>query len=528
MDAEGAYRVRMVEQVCHIEECRQQVLVRERRVLIAEQAAHEGFTRLPPIFQISCRGTTMMVSVSAHASRPCKVALINPYELGRQPFALAEPAAWLRQMGCFVACIELSQQRLDRELLAGADLVALFLGMHTATRIAMGALPRIRELAPSAHLCAYGLYAPVNAAYLRAQGVHTVLDGEPEAGLIKLVGQLNGTDKPCEEAPAKLRLIKPDRSGLPPLANYAHLKLPDGGRKVVGFTEATRGCKHLCRHCPVVPVFQGHFRAVPREVVLEDIRQQIAQGARHISFGDPDFMNGPTHALRLARELHAEFPQATFDATIKIQHLLCHAHLLPDLKRAGLLFVTSAVESVDDRVLERLDKNHTRADFVRVVKMLRELKIALSPTFIPFTPWTTLAGYIDMLALLAELELVESVASVQLGIRLLVPAGSYLLKLSDFRERLDAFDPAMLGYRWRHADPKVDELQGAVMATVEDAERRELGRAEVFDAIWRLAHAVVGRDAPRLNAGCRGGAVPALSENWYCCAEPTDQQLQHF
>ncbi len=470
----------------------------------------------------------MMVSVSAHVSRPCKVALINPYDLGRQPFALAEPAAWLRKMGYSVTCIELSQQRLDGESLAGANLVALFLGMHTATRIAMEALPRIRELTPNAHLCAYGLYAPVNAAYLRARGVHTILDGEPETELIKLARQLSGADKPREEAPATLRLIKPDRSGLPPLANYAHLKMPNGSRKVVGFTEATRGCKHLCRHCPVVPVFQGRFRAVPREVVLQDIRQQIAQGARHISFGDPDFLNGPTHAVRLTCALHAEFPQVTFDATIKIQHLLRYEHLLPDLKRTGLLFVTSAVESVDDRVLERLDKNHTRADFVRVVGILRELKIALSPTFIPFTPWTTLAGYIDMLALLAELELVENVASVQLGIRLLVPAGSYLLKLDGFRERLDAFDPAMLGYQWRHSDPKIDELQSAVMATIKDAERRTFGRAEVFDTLWRLAHATAGCHAPRLDIGRRRSAIPALSENWYCCAEPTDQQLQHF
>lgn len=480
------------------------------------------------IFQTPRRGATISFKVNTELSRPPRVVLINPYELGRQPFALAEPAAWLRQMACDVVCIELSQQRLSEAALGRADLIALFLGMHTATRIAIEALPRIRALAPRAHLCAYGLYAPVNAEYLRARGVHTVLDGEPEAELMRLVGRLNGGRGLREEIPSKVRLIKPDRSGLPPLAHYAHLNLPDGGRKVVGFTEATRGCKHLCRHCPVVPVFQGRFRAVPREVVMEDIRQQIAQGARHISFGDPDFMNGPTHALRLSHALHAEFPDVTFDATIKIQHLLRHEDLLPELKRTGLLFVTSAVESVDDRVLEYLNKNHARADFVRAVKMLRELDIALSPTFIPFTPWTTLDGYIDLLTLLAELELVESVAPIQLGIRLLIPAGSYLLRLEGFRERLGAFDPTMLGYRWRHPDARVDELQRAVMAAIEEADQRGLGRALAFEAIWRLAHTAADRDVPRLNTACRGRPGPMLSENWYCCAEPTDQQLQRF
>jgi hypothetical protein len=461
--------------------------------------------------------------------RMLKVVLINPYELGRQPFALAEPAALLQQAGCKVACIELSQQRLDSEVLAGVDIVALFLGMHTATRIALEALPRIRSLAPAAHLCAYGLYAPMNATLLRSHGVRTVLDGEPETALLALARDLIGPPTPNKApAEAKLRFMKPERSLFPPLTKYAHLRMSDGTRKVVGFTETTRGCKHLCRHCPVVPVYQGRFRAVPLNVVMQDIRQQVTQGARHISFGDPDFMNGPTHALRVARALNGEFPALTFDATIKVQHLLEHQDKLPELKRAGLLFVTSAVEAIDDRVLKYLAKHHTRADFVGVVKRLRALEIALSPTFIPFTPWTTLAGYIDLLRALVDLELVESVAPVQLGIRLLVPKGSYMLKIEGFRERLDEFDPAILGYRWRHRDPRVDALQREVMAAIETADQGQLSRRETFESIWRLAFAAAGRAAPLLGGVDLGAPIPALSENWYCCAEPTEQQLRQF
>jgi radical SAM superfamily enzyme YgiQ (UPF0313 family) len=90
---------------------------------------------------------------------------------------------------------------------------------------------------------------------------------------------------------------------LPPLEKYAQLVLPGGARRTVGYTEASRGCKHLCRHCPVVPVYQGHFRIVQREVVMEDIRRQVAAGARHITFGDPDFFNGIGHAVELVRAL---------------------------------------------------------------------------------------------------------------------------------------------------------------------------------------------------------------------------------
>ena len=428
--------------------------------------------------------------------------------------------------------LDLSLEKLEPAVLREARVVAIYLGMHTATRIALEALPRIRRLAPQAHLCAYGLYAPMNAALLRDLGVGSVLDGEPEAALLELCARLRDAAVPDDRrAPAagtqKLRFVVPDRSVLPPLARYAHLVMPHGSTRVAGFAEGSRGCKHLCRHCPVVPVYEGRFRAVPLEVVLDDVRQQVREGARHISFGDPDFLNGPTHGLRLARALHAAFPDVSFDATIKIQHLLDHAALLPALRASGCLFVTSAVEAVDDEILRLLAKNHTSADFDRAVSLTRAAGIALAPTFVAFTPWTTLEGYLALLERLVRLRLVESVPPVQLSIRLLVPAGSWLLRLPGFADRLAPFDGALLGYPWQHRDPRVDRLQQDVQALVARCEAENLPRRAAFTAIWKLAHAAAARSAPPLPADL-GAPIPRLSEPWYCCAEPTAQQLQAF
>jgi len=430
-----------------------------------------------------------------------------------------------------VSCLDLSLQKLDAGLLEHASLVAVYVGMHTATRIAVQALPRIRLLAPKAHLCVYGLYAPMNEALLRALGVDTVLGGEVEPALLSLCQRLRINGNPSQSEPvvslSKIAFEVPDRSGLPKLSRYAHLVLPDGSTRVAGFAEGSRGCKHLCRHCPVVPVYQGKFRIVPADVVMEDIRQQVKEGATHISFGDPDFFNGPTHGLRLARALHEAFPRVTFDATIKIQHLIDHKELLPELRASGCLFITSAVEAVDDDILRHLDKNHTSRDFDRAVALTREAGIALAPTFVAFTPWTTLDGTIALLERLVELRLVESVPPVQLTIRLLVPEGSWLLKLPGFRERLLAFDPALLGYPWIHRDPRVDRLQQDLQAQVARCEQGAVPRREVFAAIWRMAHEAAARPAPKL-AGDLGAPIPRLSEPWYCCAEPTEQQLQSF
>ncbi len=461
-----------------------------------------------------------------------RVVLINPYEIGRQPFGLAEPATMLIEVGCTVDCVDLSIQRLDHDLLANAELVGIYVAMHTATCIAVEALPRIREIAPGAHICVYGLYAPMNETLLRSLGVDTVLGGEFEPGLLSVVDRLRSGSVAVQTESvislSKVPFMVPDRSQLPGLSKYAHLIMPDGAQKTVGFIEASRGCKHLCRHCPIVPVYEGKFRIVPCDVIAADIRNQVNAGAEHISFGDPDFFNGPSHALKVVRALHKEFPRVTYDATIKISHILRHQDLLPELKTTGCLFITSAVESVDDRILEYLDKGHTTDDFVTAVQALRKLGIALAPTFVPFTPWTTIWGYIDLLQKVIDLQLVESVPPVQLSIRLLVPNGSYLLKLPGFWKQVEEFDATTLGHPWRHQDPRVDKLQKAVQACVVEAEQNDRSRSETFATIWRLAHRALSRVSPVLTRDYLGERIPRLSEPWYCCAEPTSQQLVSF
>ena len=236
--------------------------------------------------------------------------------------------------------------------------------------------------------------------------------------------------------------------------------LGDGTRRVVGYTEASRGCRHLCRHCPVVPIYNGQFRVVQPDVVLADIDAQVAAGAEHITFGDPDFFNGPTHAMRIVEALHAAHPAVTYDVTIKVEHLLRHRDLLPRLRETGCLFVTSAVESIDDRVLALLDKGHTRRDFFEAVGVVPRGGRR------PGADIRRVSSVDDARRLLrvcsqviAELDLVEHVAPIQLAIRLLIPEGSRLLELDEVRPLIGPFDPKTLTYRWAHPDPRVDALQ---------------------------------------------------------------------
>jgi radical SAM superfamily enzyme YgiQ (UPF0313 family) len=440
-----------------------------------------------------------------------KVLLVSTYDLGRQPFGLASPAAWLRADGHQVTLADLSRSPLPASSEGPPDLVAFFLPMHTATRLALPLVGKMRAAHPDARLCAYGLYAPLNAEALRAAGVETILGGEFEQGLRDLARQVPEPSLP-QISLARQRFLVPDRTGLPPLGAYAQL-VTNGARRLAGHTEASRGCKHLCRHCPVVPVYRGVFRVVQREVVLEDIRRQVAAGAEHITFGDPDFFNGPGHAVAIVEALHREWPTLTYDVTVKIEHLLQHRELLPVLKATGCLFVVSAVESLDDAVLERLAKNHTRSDFEEALTLMRAAGLALSPTFIPFTPWTTRQSYRDFLRALLRLELANQVAPIQLAIRLLITQGSLLLELPEVRAAIGPFDPLALTYPWRSQDPALDGLAAAAQRTVAREERRAAPRIEIFRQIWDMAEAGPWPvETPRPARA----TIPYLTEPWYC------------
>ncbi len=467
--------------------------------------------------------------------------------MGRQPFGLASPAAWLIEAGVEVTCVDLAKQRLVDDVVRDAEVVGFFLPMHMATRLALPVIDRVRVIQPSARVVAYGLYAPLNEALLREHGVTHVLGGEFEQDLVDAALKGRATREEATATPPvhdlvcplpgrdvaqpiaiqsvgppfraalplpRLEFRVPARDGLLPLTRYATLQVLDE-RRTAGYTEASRGCKHRCRHCPIVPVYDGRFRVVPADVVLADVRGQVVAGARHITLGDPDFFNGIRHADLVVRRFAREFPGVTYDVTIKVEHLLRHAAMLPVLRETGCAFVTTAVESVDDHVLARLEKGHTRADFERIVGLCRDARLPLAPTFMPFTPWTTLQGYLDLLYAIEGLDLVEHVSPIQLAIRLLIPQGSRMLELEDVRRVTAAFDARSLTYPWTHSDPAVDALQTELTHLV--GVKLSSSRRDVFARVWDLAHDRAGTRAMRREAPLVSrAAIPYLNEPWYC------------
>ena len=451
-----------------------------------------------------------------------QILLVSTYELGHQPHGIALPAAFLERAGFHPAALDLSVEPLDPERILRARLVAISVPMHTALRLGIAAAGRIRRIRPDAVLCFHGLYAPQNAARLLSAGARAVLGGECEEELVALASALERgeadlsrfvRDGPGAALP-RLAHPVPSRAALPAPDRYARLAEPGGRERTAGYAEASRGCKHLCRHCPVVPIYRGRFFAVPVEIVASDVERQVAAGVTHVTFGDPDFLNGPSHALRVARAVHQRFPALTFDFTAKVEHLLRHRAAVAELAGLGALFVTSAVESLSDLVLDRLAKGHTRADALRAFDLCAEAGLTLRPSLIPFTPWSTLDDLLDLLDVFEARGWLAQLDPVQLAIRLLLPPGTPLLADPDLV--LDGLDEEALTWRWTHPDPRMDALHARVAAAVEEGVTRGDDPLAVVARVKALALAAAGREHVHVARPFSGARTPRLTESWFC------------
>ncbi|MGH9183957.1 MAG: CUAEP/CCAEP-tail radical SAM (seleno)protein [Acidimicrobiales bacterium] len=452
-----------------------------------------------------------------------RVLLVSTYELGHQPLHVASPAAALRARGHDVACLDLAVQPWDPELVSGAGAVAFSVPMHTAMRLALRAAAAVRRDRPGLPICLYGLYAPVSRDLTVGALADRVIAGEYEPALVEWVDGLATEPAGATAAPdaqvvhlGRNHFEVPARDLLPPLERYAHLAL-HGEERVVGYAEASHGCAHRCRHCPVPVVYDGRLRIVGEDVVVADVAQQVGAGARHITFGDPDFLNGVHHSLRVVRAVHQRFPQLTFDCTTKVELILRHEGIWAELAELGCLFVVSAFESVNDEILARLDKGHTRADAARAAALLREHGVEVRPSFLPFTPWTTLDDLVELVDFVAAHDLVGNVDPVQYTIRLLLPEGSLLLDRADLRPHLGPYDPERLTYTWSAADPRVDELQARLATLVETGVASGEPPGATYLTVSRAVREAVGLGAGPGSVGA--GSVegrPRLTEPWFC------------
>jgi len=453
-----------------------------------------------------------------------RLLLLSTYELGHQPLHAASPAGALRAAGHEVRCLDLSIQKLEGAALEWAEAVGVSVPMHTAMRLGIKAGEIVKAHDPSLPVCFYGLYAPVGRDTTVGVVADRVIAGEYERGLVAWANRLAQGDAAGTGSHEDLiqlghdPFVLPARDLLPELDGYAHLAL-DGTERRVGYVEASHGCAHECRHCPVPVVYGGRIRLVPQDVVVADVEQLVNMGAEHITFGDPDFLNGWRHSLKVVRAIHERWPHLTFDVTTKVEHVLERHDIWAEMAASGCLFVVCALETTNDVILERLDKGHTTAQAVDAIELLRAHDIEVRPSFLPFTPWTTHDDMVEMMNFIVTHDLIANVDPVQYSIRLLLPEGSLLLSLPDMTSHLGPYDAEHLTYTWTAADPSIDELQRRLARLIEEATASDKPPGATFLDVYRTVLEAAGHSTSPPDDLIEVGSVegrPRLTEPWFC------------
>ncbi|MBD3868108.1 MAG: radical SAM protein [Acidobacteria bacterium] len=468
------------------------------------------------------RAATILITPLVNRSGPIRILLVSCYDLGRQPVALASAGAFLEQAGHQVDYLDLA---IDENIPDGPyRLIAFSTPMHTALRVAVDAAEASRRTLPGAHITFFGYYGWLNAGMLFERSLaDSVLGGEPEQQLLDLANRLaaaGAAKLPESRLPPMLTRPNypvPNRVRLPALERYARF-LEGGQTRLAGAVETTRGCKVLCTHCPIPPVYGGKFLAIPMDVVMADIANLVEAGAEHITFADPDFLNGPTHAKKVVGAMHERFPDLTFDFTARVRHVLDNRAILAEFARCGARFAVSAVESLNERVLRILDKGHTPEEAREAVRVLQDQGIPMRPSLLPFNPWSTLSDYEELLDWVEEENLALNVDPVQFSIRLLVPPGSLLAEHPEMTPYLLDLDQDRLCYTWSHPDPRMDRLHRNIATIVEHAARSDEDPYKTYSRIRSAFDTVAGKDPTpsRIHPAREAHGPPRLTENWFC------------
>jgi radical SAM superfamily enzyme YgiQ (UPF0313 family) len=406
-----------------------------------------------------------------------QIVLAAVYDGGVQPISIGSAASHLIDAGFAPVCIDttVEPQRFG-ELVANATVLAISVPLFQAVAPAAEYATRCRALNPKCTIVMFGQHANIHRERLLSRYCDYVIRGDYEAGLVALVRGADATDlaslgvcaRGCS-APVYIHrrpLLPPARSMLPPLSCYRYPELEflwtrDAPVPLVGNVETARGCHHACSYCSVFAATGRKVALLAQDMIIEDIRQVVQMGAKHIWFTDAEFFNGRHHGLFVIQRMKREFPDLTFDITTRADHILECKDQIRELRDLGCLFVTSALEFPSQVFLDAVDKELRLDQIESAVAYCQQIGLTLNPTFIPFNPWV---GYEELNAFRNWLErqrLLEAVNPLQYETRLYLYKGSPLLNHPDVRKL--KLTEREFEYEWEHPDTRVEQAWAVVV-----------------------------------------------------------------
>ena len=439
-----------------------------------------------------------------------KILLTSFYDLGKQPKIIAEIVDRYNSAEIDFDFFDFSVEDQNKDL-ENYDVLGIYAPMHTATILS---IEYIKDKILPNKMFTFGLYGSVLEDF--NSSIRYIKDIESDE--LALFLEIN------DDHQFSLKNNIPNRQIFPDISNYAHLV--DGSNNIIaGSVETTYGCKHSCTHCPVPISFNGTFKTYSLEKIISDVENQVNQGAKHISFNDPDFFNGPIHALKILESLNKKFPTITYDSTIKVEHIIKYKKYFKELSSLNMVFVISAFETTNDLVLSILEKNHTSNDLNTSIEISQDFGIDVRPTWMPFSPWTELNDLSNIVNLIEKYKLRETVDPIQLTIKLLIPKHSLIIKKPEINKYLGNYEKNSLSFKWEYENNDVEKLQSSLFDFI--LHNSELDEHKQYLGMVNIIEKFTDTELLK-NSTYDFKNVPKLSETWFCCAEPSKIQLDRI
>ncbi len=178
-----------------------------------------------------------------------------------------------------------------------------------------------------------------------------------------------------------------------------------GNRRVLGY-ESSRGCPWRCRFCSIGATYEGHWRALPAEAVVDGVEHLYkTYEIDAVHFYDNNFFVNTQRVEKFTSLLKEREISIKWDGTAVVEEFIkLSDEFIERLKQSGFFRVIIGVESGDEEVLERINKRHRNAQVLELARKCAKHGIMASLSFMVGFPWNPEKDVRETVSLIEEIK----------------------------------------------------------------------------------------------------------------------------
>ena len=190
----------------------------------------------------------------------------------------------------------------------------------------------------------------------------------------------------------------------------SQMKRVESGERYTRYLKIAEGCDKYCSYC-IIPRLRGHFRSIPMDMVLEEARELVKDGAKELIlvaqettlYGTDLYGKKSLHLL-----LHA---LSEIEGLVWIRVLYCYPEeielpLMEEIRDNPKIchYLDLPIQHSSDRILKAMNRKTRREELKEKIALLRREipDICLRTTLITGFPGETEEDFQDVLSFITE------------------------------------------------------------------------------------------------------------------------------